>query len=296
MLTFLIQNNRAQGAEARAAFQRTMLERLKAIPGVVDATSAGPIPLDGGNSLARFGPLEAATDPAKFQQAIAHFVQPGYFEFAQTPIIAGRTFTEDDNRPEAKVIIIDDLMAAQLFPNGNAVGQRMLARVTTPEPDTFEVIGVVKHQRHTTMMNDGEEGMFFTDGYGQFGAAFRWAVRTSAAMPEAITGAVRAAMAQQDPRLLMTEPRTWQSYFDEHIAPTRFALILIGVFAGRGGDPRDDRPLRRARHDGAPAHDGDRRAHGLRRHAGPHPAADHRPGPGAERGGHRRRRDRRASP
>ncbi len=69
-------------------------------------------------------------------------------------------------------------MAAQLFPNGNAIGQRMLARVTTPEPDTFEVIGVVKHQRHTTMMNDGEEGMFFTDGYAQFGAAFRWAVRT----------------------------------------------------------------------------------------------------------------------
>ncbi len=128
------------------------------------------------------------------------------------------------------MIIIDDLMAAQLFPNGNAVGQRMLARVTTPEPDTFEVIGVVKHQRHTTMMNDGEEGMFFTDGYAQFGAAFRWAVRTSSDA-EAITGAVRNAMSQQDPRLLMTEPRTWQSYLDEHIAPTRFALILIGVFA-----------------------------------------------------------------
>jgi putative ABC transport system permease protein len=129
------------------------------------------------------------------------------------------------------VIIIDDLMAAQLFPNGNAVGQRMLARVTTPEPDTFEVIGVSKHQRHTTMMSDGEEGMFFTDGYSQFGAAFRWAVRTSGD-PEAITSAVRSAMTQYDPRLLMTEPRTWRSYFDEHVAPTRFALVLIGVFAG----------------------------------------------------------------
>jgi putative ABC transport system permease protein len=230
VMTFLIQNNRAQGRDGRAAFQRTMLERLKAIPGVIDATSAGPIPLDGGNSLARFGPLEAATDPAKFQQAIAHFVQPGYFEFTRTPIIAGRAFTQEDNRPEAKVIIIDDLMAAQLFPNGNAVGQRMLSRVTTPEPDTFEIIGVVKHQRHTTMMNDGEEGMFFTDGYAQFGAAFRWAVRTSSDA-EAITGAVRNAMSQHDARLLMTEPRTWQSYLDEHIAPTRFALILIGVFA-----------------------------------------------------------------
>ncbi len=231
VLTFLIQNNRAQGIEGRQAFQRTMLERLKAIPGVIDATSAGPIPLDGTNSLARFGPLEAATDPAKFQQAITHFVQPGYFEFARTPVIAGRTFTEADNRPEARVIVIDDLMAAQLFPTGAAVGQRMLARVVTPEPEVFEVIGVVKHARHTTMMNDGEEGMFFPDGYAQFGAAFRWAVRTSADA-EAVTSAVRAALTQHDPRLLMTEPRTWRSYLDEHLAPTRFALILIGVFAG----------------------------------------------------------------
>jgi predicted permease len=230
VLTFLIQNNNAQGLEGRQAFQRTTLERLKALPGVVDATSAGPIPLDGTNSLARYGPVEAATDPSKFQQAIAFFVQPGFFEFAKTPIVAGRAFTEADNRPEAKVIIIDELIAAQLFPTGNAIGQRMLARVTTPEPDTFEVIGVVKHQRHTTLMNDGEEGMYFTDGYSQFGTAFRWAVRTSGD-PEAITGAVRAALAQQNARLLMSEARTWRSYFDEQIAPTRFALILIGVFA-----------------------------------------------------------------
>src|SRR4029453_8356421 len=147
VLTFIIQNNRARGAEERRTFQRTTLERLKALPGVTGATSAGPIPLDGGNSLARYGPLEAATDPAKFQQAIAHFVQPGYFEFTRPPMVAGRAFSEEDNRPEAKVIIIDDLLAARLFPNGGAVGQRMLARVVTDEADTFEIIGVSKHQR-----------------------------------------------------------------------------------------------------------------------------------------------------
>jgi predicted permease len=230
VLTFLIQNNRAQGTEGRRAFQRTTLERLEALPGVTGVTSAGPLPLDGGNSLARYGPLSAATDPAKFQQAISHFVQPGYFELTRTPMIAGRAFTDEDNRPEARVIIIDELLAAQLFPAGGAVGQRMLARVVTPEPETFEVIGVVKHQRHTTMMNDGEEAMFFTDGYAQFGAAFRWAVRTSGD-PNAMVATVRDAIAQRDPRLLLTEVRPWTTYVDEAIAPTRFALILIATFA-----------------------------------------------------------------
>jgi predicted permease len=229
VLTFNIQNIRAQGAEARQTFQRTTLERLKALPGVIDATSAGPIPLDGGNSLARYGPLEAAADPTRFQQAIAHFVQPGYFAFARTPMVAGREFTEADNRPDVKAIIIDDLLAARLFPNGGAVGQRMLARVTTDEAEAFEVIAVSKHQRHTTMMDAGREGMFFADGYAQFGAAFRWAVRTSGD-PNAIVSTVRSAMAEQDARLLLTEVQPWQTYLDQAIAPTRFALILIGIF------------------------------------------------------------------
>jgi predicted permease len=231
VLTFIIQNNRARGVEAQRTFQRTTLERLKALPGVTDATSVGPLPLDGGNSLARYGPLDAATDPAKFQQAITHFAQPGYFAAARTPIVAGRAFTDADNHPEARVIIIDDLLAAKLFPTGNAVGQRMLARVTTDEPQTFEVIGVSKHQRHTTMMDDGREGMFFPDGYAGFGAAFRWAVRTNGD-PSAMAATVRSAMAQQDARLLLTEVKPWQDFVDEAIAPTRFALILIAVFAG----------------------------------------------------------------
>jgi len=231
VLTFIIQNNRAQGVEGRRTFQRTTRERLEALPGVTAVTSAGPLPLDGGNSLARYGPLDAATDPAKFQQAITHFVQPGYFAATRTPMVAGRAFTDEDNRPEARVIIIDDLLAARLFPAGSAVGQRMLARVTTDEPQTFEVIGVSRHQRHTTMMDEGREGMFFPDGYANFGAAFRWAVRANGD-PTAMAATVRSAMAQQDPRLLLTEVKPWRDFVDEAIAPTRFALILIAVFAG----------------------------------------------------------------
>jgi ABC-type antimicrobial peptide transport system permease subunit len=79
-------------------------------------------------------------------------------------------------------------------------------------------------------MNDGEDGMYFPDGHVGFGGAFRWAVRTSGD-PNAIVSTVRSALAEQDRRLLLTEPRTWQSYMDEMIAPTRFALILISAFA-----------------------------------------------------------------
>ena len=108
----------------------------------------------------------------------------------------------------------------------------MLARVTTDEPETFEVIGVSKHQRHTTMMNDGREGMFFPDGYASFGGAFRWAVRTNGD-PNAMAATVRSAMAAAGCAAAAHRGASRGSTIvDEAIAPTRFALILIAVFAG----------------------------------------------------------------
>src|SRR6185503_10342547 len=58
---------------------------------------------------------------------------------------------------------------------------------------------------------------------------FRWAVRTNGD-PSALISTVRSAMAAQDARLLLTEVQPWQTYIDQAIAPTRFALILIGLF------------------------------------------------------------------
>ena len=107
----------------------------------------------------------------------------------------------------------------------------MLARVTTHEPEQFEVIGVVKHQRHTTMMNDGEEGMFFTDGYVAVRRGVPMGGENERRPGRDHRCACAARWRSRIAALLLTEPRTWQSYFDEHIAPTRFALILIGVFA-----------------------------------------------------------------
>jgi hypothetical protein len=55
--------------EAHTGFSRQLGERLRAIPGVVAATAANPLPLSGGVANARWGTEAAAADPASFQQA-----------------------------------------------------------------------------------------------------------------------------------------------------------------------------------------------------------------------------------
>jgi putative ABC transport system permease protein len=229
VLTFLVTNVRAPGVQGRAAFMRQMEDRLKAIPGVQSVTAANPMPLDGGPGLARWGTEAAIADPNLFQQGAIHFVRPGYFEALGTRLIQGRTFTDEDNVPGLRRIVIDDMLAAMAFPNESAVGKQLLTRIITEQAEPHEVIGVVQHQHHTSLAQPGEEGMFVTDGYGGFGRTNRWALRTSGD-PEQIGALVREAVKELDPRLVVAQMLPMQEYVDRAGASTRFALLLVVVF------------------------------------------------------------------
>jgi putative ABC transport system permease protein len=116
------------------------------------------------------------------------------------------------------------------FPNESAVGKHLLARISTPEPETFEIIGVVKHQRHTTLVGDERESIYFSNGAQRNGAG-AWIVRTDG-NPTNLEAPVRTALRQYDSQILVTDLYPLTHYLDRAMAPTRFALALISVFAG----------------------------------------------------------------
>src|SRR6185503_18743247 len=173
--------------------------------------------------------------PSKFRQANFHIVLPGYFETLHTRLVAGRFFTDADNVIDQKTdlprqIIIDDSLAALAFRGEPAVGKRLLLRITTPEAEWYEVIGVVAHQRHSSLAAPGPEAIFIANGHFGHGAAGRWAVRTSGD-PNQIIAAVRAAVAQVDPRAPVAEVQPMQAFVDKAMAPVKFTSTLIGLFA-----------------------------------------------------------------
>jgi putative ABC transport system permease protein len=228
VVTFLLPASGNQPGE-RANFMREVQGRLRALPGVENVTAATPLPLDGQLVTGRWGPEAAVADTTLYRQADARIVLPGYFETMRTRIISGRTFTEADNNANTRVIILDDHLAAKAFPDRSAVGQRILARIRTPEPEVFEVIGVVAHQRHASMAADGPDCMFFTDGLMGSGAAGRWAVRT-AGDPGSLARPIRQAVAAVAPRAAIAEVQAMTDLVDRSMAPTRFAVALIGLF------------------------------------------------------------------
>src|SRR5215472_4830385 len=231
LLTFVLNgNNGANTPEARAAFVRQVGDRLRAIPGVQSATGSFPFPLAGGFSPIRWGLGEALSDPSKYQAVDFQIVLPGYFEAMRTPLLAGRTFTDADNAPDRRLIIIDDFLAKKAFPGESAVGKRILMRLRTPEPEWMEIIGVVGHVRQTSLAVPGREQVYFTDGYGGPGGVNSWALRV-AGKPTSFTSQVRAAIKDLSGRLLITNLQPTDELVTRAQSQTTFSLLLICVFA-----------------------------------------------------------------
>jgi len=219
-----------QTPEQRAAIQRQIQEQLRALPGVESAAASFPLPLADGWSPIRWGLEPALTDPSKFQAADAVFVTPGYFETMRDGLVDGRTFTEADNIKDRNYVVIDDALAAKAFPHESAVGKRILIRVRTPEPEWVEIIGVVKHERGTSLAEPGREQVYFADAFVGYGAAGVWEVRTSAD-PGGLANPVRATIAKIDPHMLTTQMQPLTALVEKAQSGTRFSLLLIGVFA-----------------------------------------------------------------
>jgi putative ABC transport system permease protein len=231
LLTFVLNgNNGATTPAANAAFVRQVEEQLRAIPGVQSVTGSFPFPLAGGYSPIRWGQEDALSDPSKFQAADFQIVLPGYFETMRTPLLAGRTFTEADNAPERRLIIVDDSLAKKAFHGESAVGKRILIRLKTPEPEWMEIIGVVAHVRQSSLAVPGREQLYFTDGYGGPGGVNSWALHV-AGSPSNYAGQVHAAIKDVSPRLLVTDLQPVDELISHAQAQTTFSLLLIGIFA-----------------------------------------------------------------
>ena len=229
MLTFHLLGDPANSPEERRSIANQIAARLRSMAGVESVTASFPFPLAGGFSSIRWGKEEALADTTKFQAVDWQIVRPGYFETMRTRLIAGRTFTEADNDPKRSLVVIDEVLAAKAFPDRSAVGQRILIRIRTAEPEFVEIIGVVGHQRLASLADPGREQLYLADGFLDFGAS-KWAVRASGD-PATHAHAIRAAIGSIDPQILMTDVLPAEALVRRAQAGTRFSLTLIAVFA-----------------------------------------------------------------
>jgi predicted permease len=226
--TLSLPRARYPDAAAWSAFHRTLLERMRALPGVESATISAVIPLSGYQMTGPFGPkVEGATDE-RITIASGN-VGAGYFATFGIPLLAGREFNDQDQPGTPPVVVLSESLARLAFPAlaapGDAVGETF-----TWSDEAYTVVGVVGEVRQRPGAASPLPMAFtsFTqDGTSSY-ATLALRTRTD---PRTLIPALQQVVREIDPEQPLFAVRTLGEELDREVAPRRFNALLLGSFA-----------------------------------------------------------------
>jgi putative ABC transport system permease protein len=218
--------------DQRAGFYSELLARVRVRPGVISAAAITPPPGRGGDIATRFT-VEGQPAPAAGQKPRAEYraVTAGYFETMRIPLKKGRTFDARDRREAPAVAIVNETLAAQVFPAQDPLGQKLRIGVGTDasDPHVFEVVGVVGDVR----VSIPAPPEIYVPHAQQSWPWMSLMVRTSGE-PASLAGALRREVTALDPELSAYDVRPLPELLSEALAARRFIMALLGGFAVLG--------------------------------------------------------------
>ncbi|MBA3850205.1 MAG: hypothetical protein C0502_09465 [Opitutus sp.] len=233
-------------ATEAAARQQRLLERVRAYPGVKSAGFSSLIPYGSITNTARIMPanvpVPVTTDPkAPLPGANGIFtaVTDGYLDSIGVRLLQGRAFTavESTDKNSPRVCIVDEGMAQKLFPNGDALGQRV--RYTQPptdgSPAEMEIVGIVSRHRHEVTDSPGPRFRLYVPLAHSFTAGGYLMVRLQNLDRGATVGFVptlREQLRAADPSapILNISPYADQTEKTITLWAIRLGAVLFGVF------------------------------------------------------------------
>ncbi len=227
-LPFRVYNNR----EKTTAFTNTLLEKVRALPGVESAGIGSNSPLMGGwqTSFVREG--VPAPPPSDMPSADLEVITGDYFAALRVPLLRGRMFNASDTASSPRVIIIDQALAEQYFPGENPIGKRLNVDVGNEDEGAAmaEIIGVVPRMRFHAV----DEMAPLPVIYGSMAQAYRVSLVLfvrggggAASLEKSMRDMVRSI----DPAQPVYDVRTMQDRVRETWGTQRLLMFLVSVFA-----------------------------------------------------------------
>jgi putative ABC transport system permease protein len=208
-------------------FWETLVDRIRAQPGIDAAAIADSLPGlrsgDGPYVIEGRDYGNATTRP--FANGVS--ASASYFETFRLPAVNGRLPDSRDNADSMKVVIVNELMAKEMWPEGSPIGARL--RFDFKENEGWRtVIGVVPDVLHD---DDGKITPTVYTPVSQSPQRFMSIAVRGSGDPRALTGAIRTALAQTDPDLALYWLRSLEEARVIQTAGFRIIGTIFGVFA-----------------------------------------------------------------
>jgi predicted permease len=218
----------------RWAFASSVLERLRALPGVTAAGVVSNVPLSGDENIEGLvfegRPRPRSTDDtplADFRQA-----SPGYFEAMGIPKVRGRLFALADTADAPRVAVIDQTLARVYWPGEDPVGKRFrFGPYDDPDPGPWvTVVGIVGNVRNSGLHIEPRPQAYVPMTQTSY-ASQTFVLRTGRD-PRSVIQEARAAVYAVDRDQPVAQVRTMEQVVAQSMAARRFNMVLLGAFAG----------------------------------------------------------------
>jgi predicted permease len=223
------------------------VERARELPGVRAAALGTMVPYGNLTDARRVMPADQPfvangdpNGPQTGQNGLYTRVTPGFFETIGVRLLRGRDFTqaESENKDTPKVAIIDETMAKKLFPDREALGQRIKGTnaPTDGSSGEMEIVGIVSPHRHEVLGSTIPKRLYVPLGQAYTGAVYLH-VRTSSTNRTAVSamvGTLRQALRNVDADLPVLRIVPFSDYIDKNVGlwAVRLAAVMFGVFGG----------------------------------------------------------------
>jgi len=226
---------RYKTADQIAGFYRPLLQRLEALPGVLEATETSTLPPYGGipSDIEIPGKTHAEKWNALFQ-----LCSEGYFPVLKIQFVDGRAFTEAEVNGARKLAVVNQTFVKKYLGNENPIGKQVrIARLTefddpVKEP-MFEIIGLVADAKNHGLQDPIEPELWVP--YTVTGSAFRGILVRTAQEPMTMMNAVRHEIWATDANVALTLTGTLEGYISQFsYAGPRFGFLLMTIFGAIG--------------------------------------------------------------
>ena len=233
LLTFEMPLFRYKEFDRRVAFINAQLEKVRAIPGVINAGAINRIPFTNA-AHATFYRLDGQSSNAvPGQVALIRNVSRDYFATVGARLREGRFFDASDRKSDSPVAIINEPLANRHFPGRSPLGQRLKFGELNEKGYWYTVVGVVKPIRESGVLEDAKPAI-----YRVFEQCDQVNERLSAGIvvrtavePASIISSVRQAIWSIDRNQPVARIQTMEEIVDRQLSTSSQSTALLGAFA-----------------------------------------------------------------
>jgi len=208
-------------------FYRNLLARVEAQPGVERASLVRFAQL--GFSFAQFQVFAAGRASGKTDEGIStgfNVVGPNYFKTMETPLLRGRDFTEADRKGAPDVVVLNQTLAATLWPGEEALGKRV--SISGPDGPFLEVVGVARDGKYRSL-GEAPHPYIYQPLLQSYDPKMTLVVRTTGP-PQSVATAMREQIRTLDANLPVADVKTLRDQLDLSLFPSRVAAWTLGGF------------------------------------------------------------------